>query len=72
MNETAQLAEKIVTWMKERAQQANAKGVVFGLSGGIDSAVVAYLAKRAFGDNILGIIMPAHSNPQDENDALLS
>lgn len=70
MKEIEQLANRIEEWMKEQVQRANAKGVVFGLSGGIDSAVVAYLAKRAFGDNVLGIIMPAYSNPQDEKDAL--
>ncbi|MFR6437665.1 MAG: NAD(+) synthetase, partial [Peptoniphilaceae bacterium] len=42
--------------MRETVSAAHADGVVFGLSGGIDSAVVAGIAKRAFGDNALGII----------------
>lgn len=63
--------EAICTWMKEIVKDAHADGVVFGLSGGIDSAVVAGLAKRAFGDDALGIIMPIASNPQDEKDARL-
>ena len=71
MKEIEQLAGRIEDWLKERVQQAGAKGVVLGLSGGIDSAVVAYLAKRAFGSNVLGIVMPAHSNPQDEKDAII-
>lgn len=65
-----QEVEKIVGWLKEKVEEAGAKGVVFGLSGGIDSAVVAGLAKRAFPNNNLGIIMPIHSNPQDELDAM--
>ncbi|WP_322627380.1 NAD(+) synthase [Aedoeadaptatus coxii] len=63
--------EAICHWMKEIVKDAHADGVVFGLSGGIDSAVVAGLAKRAFGDDALGIIMPIESNPQDEHDARL-
>ncbi|MDO5041010.1 MAG: NAD(+) synthase [Peptoniphilus sp.] len=61
----------IVNWLRESAAQAGAKGVVFGLSGGIDSAVVAGLTKRAFGENALGIIMPIHSDERDEEDARL-
>jgi len=61
--------ESIVSWLKEKVENAGAKGVVFGLSGGIDSAVVAGLAKLAFPNESLGIIMPIHSNEQDEIDA---
>ena len=41
------------------------KGIVIGISGGIDSAVVATLAVRAIGaDNIFGLILPEkESNP---------
>lgn len=63
--------ENIISWMKEKVNEANSKGVIFGLSGGIDSAVVAGLSVKAFGENALGVIMPSHSNPQDEKDALL-
>lgn len=63
--------DAVVQWMRETVKDAHADGVVFGLSGGIDSAVVAGLAKRAFGDDALGIIMPIDSNPQDEKDARL-
>ncbi|WP_215507791.1 NAD(+) synthase [Peptoniphilus sp. EMRHCC_23] len=61
--------DAVVQWMRETVAAAHADGVVFGLSGGIDSAVVAGLSKRAFGDKALGIIMPIDSNPQDEKDA---
>jgi NAD+ synthase len=62
---------QICDWMEQQVRDANAKGIVLGLSGGIDSAVVAYLGKKIFGDNVIGIIMPCHSLPQDKDDALL-
>lgn len=61
----------IIKWMKEKVEEAGCRGLVFGLSGGIDSAVVAALAKEAFPDNALGVIMPAHSNKEDEEHAKL-
>ncbi|MDD7363123.1 MAG: NAD(+) synthase [Peptoniphilus sp.] len=66
-----QTIDEICEWMKDVVKEAHAEGVVFGLSGGIDSAVVAGLSKRAFGENALGVIMPIDSNPKDEEDARL-
>lgn len=63
--------EELVSWLQEKVKGANAKGVVFGLSGGIDSAVMAGIAKRAFPDNSLGVIMPCHSDPIDEEHGIL-
>ncbi|KRQ87503.1 NH(3)-dependent NAD(+) synthetase [Caloramator mitchellensis] len=65
------VANELVEWIKERVKEAGADGIVLGLSGGVDSAVVAAAAKKAFPENTLGIIMPCHSNPQDEKDAVL-
>lgn len=63
--------EKISSWLKERADLAGATGFVFGLSGGIDSAVVARLCQMAAPGHVLGVIMPCYSQPQDEQDARL-
>ncbi|MBU1152473.1 NAD(+) synthetase, partial [bacterium] len=41
-----------------------------GLSGGIDSSVVAALSRKAVGDKVLGLIMPCEGSPMDEEDAL--
>ena len=64
-------AETISSWLKERAEGAGANGFVFGLSGGIDSAVVARLCQLATPGHVLGVIMPCYSQPQDEIDARL-
>jgi NAD+ synthase len=64
-------AEKISSWLKERAAAANADGFVFGLSGGIDSAVVARLCQMATPGHVLGVLLPCYSQEQDEVDAML-
>jgi NAD+ synthase len=63
------LAQRLASWIKEQVEKANCKGVVFGLSGGIDSSVVAVLCQRAFPKNSLAVIMPCHSSENDLEDA---
>ena len=60
-----QLANKLTDWIKERVLEAKKTGTVVGLSGGIDSAVVAVLCKRAFPDTTLAAILPCYSNKMD-------
>ena len=51
--------ETIVDFIRTRAQEAGVEGMVVGLSGGIDSALTAYLTVEALGtDNVLGIHIP--------------
>jgi NAD+ synthase len=64
-------ADKIAAWLHERADSAGARGFVFGLSGGIDSAVVARLCQMATPQRVLGVLLPCYSHPQDEEDARL-
>ena len=64
-----QLAQKLVAWIKEQVSGAACEGVVFGLSGGLDSSVAAILCQRAFPNNTLAVLMPCHSNQQDEQHA---
>lgn len=63
--------EVAVAWLQAKALGVKAEGLVVGISGGVDSAVVAGLCKRAFPQHALGVIMPAQSNPEDKADALL-
>lgn len=64
-------ATRISTWLAEHAARAGARGFVFGLSGGIDSAVVARLCQMAAPQRVLGVLLPCYSHPQDEEDARL-
>jgi NAD+ synthase len=59
------VVEHLVNWLREKVRSAGASGVVFGVSGGVDSAVVAAIAKRAFPDNCMALLMPCESNLND-------
>ena len=52
--------EKRVAYIQERLQSAGAKGIVYGNSGGKDSALVGILCRKAC-DNVLGVMMPCQS-----------
>ena len=64
-------AERIEEWIQKMFRKANYSKAVLGLSGGIDSAVVACLAVRALGkDNVYCVKMPyITSSPQSVIDA---
>lgn len=62
--------EKTVEWLKEQVKQSNTKGLILGVSGGIDSALVSFLIKKAFPNNSMGIILPCGSYSKDREDAL--
>ncbi len=68
---TEKLARQITDWMKSCVNDAGAKGIAVGLSGGIDSSVVAALAELTFPGDSLGVIMPCHSDPVDEEHAVM-
>ncbi len=67
MNE---LAEKISQWIKNKVDALGKSGALFGLSGGLDSTIVAVLTKKALGEKCLALVMPCRSNANDERDAL--
>ncbi len=66
---TEQLANELVSWIRDRVSVAGLKGTVVGMSGGVDSSVLAVLCHRAWPQSMLGLIMPCHSNRQDEQHA---
>ena len=49
---------QILGWLKSYKEKTQCKGVVVGLSGGKDSTVVAMLAKKIWGDDVLAVLMP--------------
>ena len=65
-------AQDIAGWLKERVSSAGSRGIVVGLSGGIDSAVVVGLATMAMPGHVVGVMLPCHSDPQDAADAKLA
>lgn len=65
------LADKLVLWIRDKVMAVGSKGIVVGMSGGIDSSVLAVLCQRAFPKNTLGVILPCFSSPEDKEHALL-
>jgi NAD+ synthase len=62
--------QRLVRWIEEKVLQAKAQGVVLGLSGGVDSSLVAALAVEALGkENVLGLFLPCNSDRDDLVDA---
>jgi len=64
--------EVITAFIRSQAEQTGFQRLVVGLSGGVDSATVAFLAARAIGaDNLLAVRMPYRSSsPDAEADAM--
>jgi NAD+ synthase len=59
-------AERIAGWLQAQCASAGARGFVVGLSGGVDSAVVACLCQMAAPQHALGVILPCYSHSDDE------
>ncbi len=64
--------EVITAFIRSQARQTGFERLVVGLSGGVDSATVAFLVARAIGaDNLLAVRMPYRtSSPDSEADAM--
>ena len=61
----------IESFLKDYLKEAHSSGYVLGLSGGVDSSLVAAIAKNAVGkENLTCILMPIHSNPKDLEDGI--
>jgi len=66
------LIENIDEFLSDQIEKNHANGVILGLSGGVDSAVLAYLCKRKLKEKTLAIIMPDTSiTPNSETEDAL-
>jgi NAD+ synthase len=73
VNKYELISRYLIGFLQSEVRKTGFKKVVVGLSGGLDSAVVALLAHKAFGDDLLCIKMPSHYSSQnslDDADAL--
>ena len=64
--------KRICRFIKEYIENAGAKGIVLGLSGGIDSGTIAALSSLAIGgENVLALMLPEKENfnQKDIDDA---
>ncbi len=71
--DTDLLRRVLVAFIRDEVHKVGAARAVLGLSGGVDSSLVAYLASESLGpENVCGIRMPYRtSNPQSTTDAHL-
>ena len=64
--------KQVIEFIRDYYQKNNLGGVILGISGGKDSAVVAALFTKALGkENIIGVTLPCHSKEMDKIDAKL-
>jgi len=71
-NDYTTITETIEEFLSDQIEKNDVKGVVLGLSGGIDSAVIAYICKRKLKEKTLAIIMPDTSiTPKTETEDAL-
>nr|WP_210433949.1 NAD+ synthase [Acidianus brierleyi] len=59
------ISDYIVERLREYLEESGKSGMILGLSGGIDSSVVAYLVSRAT-ENFYILLMPSNSTPKED------
>jgi len=67
------IRNKLVSFIRQKVHESGASGAVIGLSGGIDSALTAYITAEALGANkVLGLLLPEKgiTPGQDIDDAI--
>jgi len=62
------IKQDLILFLKTEVEKAGLKKVTVGLSGGLDSAVVAILCKEAFGENLNCILMPSQFSSKSSID----
>ncbi len=73
MSKYSQISDYLERFLDDEVRKTGIKKVVIGLSGGLDSAVVAVLAHKTFKNDLLCVKMPSRYSSQnslDDADAL--
>ena len=68
MGKYSQISDYLQRFLDSEVKKTGIEKVVVGLSGGLDSAVVAVLASYVFGDDLLCVKMPSHYSSQSSLD----
>lgn len=62
------IKNQMITFLQNEVLKVGFSKVTVGISGGLDSAVVAILCKEAFGDNVGGVFMPSQFSSKESID----
>lgn len=62
------IKEQLVKFLEDEVKKTGLSNVTVGLSGGLDSAVVAVLCKEVFGDKLNCVLMPSQFSSQSSTD----
>jgi NAD+ synthase len=62
------IKKQLQNFLKNELEKTGLKRVTVGLSGGLDSAVVAILCKEVFGDNMSAVLMPSKFSSKSSVD----
>jgi NAD+ synthase (glutamine-hydrolysing) len=70
-SDTESVLRALILGLRDYFRKCGFRGAVVGLSGGVDSSLVAYIAAKALGpENVLGVSMPSRYNsPASQRDA---
>jgi len=66
------ITKKIEDFLKDQVSISKTNGVILGMSGGIDSAVITFLCSRVLKEKTLALIMPdTKISPKEETEDAL-
>ena len=65
----SKISNKIQNSLKQKLEEIKSNGVIFGLNGGVDSVVTAYLCANSIKDNTTALILPdSKISPKEETE----
>ncbi len=62
------IKQQLIDFLHDEVKKTGLEKVTVGLSGGLDSAVVAVLCKEVFGDKLNCVLMPSQFSSQSSTD----